>query len=121
MIPTAMIKVDEADAAFGESSGEQAVAGERAVAGRGAQMNRQDQDVTAAGVIADLRRQRHVRKYHRLGPRVIDALLIEIGAERGITTIIERKIEAYAEIEPEALEAAGGDQFPPAPLYEVRS
>jgi hypothetical protein len=50
---------------------------------------------------------------------VIDALLIEIGAERGITTLIERKVEIYAEIEPEALEAASGYQFPPAPVYEA--
>ncbi len=73
----------------------------------------------APHVIADLRRQRHVRILHRLGPRAVDALLVEIGAERGITTIIERKIEVYAQLNPEALEAAGGDRFWPAPLREV--
>jgi len=71
-------------------------------------------------VIADLRRQRHVRKIHRLGPRVIDALLVEIGAERGITTIIERKIERYAGIEIDSLELAGGDQFSAQPIHVVR-
>ena len=76
--------------------------------------------MSTPGVIADLKRQRHVQKLHRLGPRVIDALLIEIGAERGITTIIERKIATYAELEPEVLEAAGGDRFWPTPLREVR-
>ncbi len=75
--------------------------------------------MTAPHVIADLRRQRHVQKLYHLGPRAIDALLIEIGAERGITTIIERKIEVFAQLEPEAIEAAGGDRFCPAPLREV--
>ena len=76
--------------------------------------------MTAPGVIADLRRQRHVWKLYRLGPRVIDALLVEIGAERGITTIIERKIKRYAEIDPEALKATGGDEFWPVSIREVR-
>ena len=61
-------------------------------------------------------RQRHVRKLHRLGPRVLDALLVEIGAERGITTIIDQKLNVYTEIEAEALEAAGGDEFWPVPI-----
>jgi hypothetical protein len=52
--------------------------------------------------IADMRRRRHVRQLYRLGPRAVDELLVEIGAERGITTIIERKIERYAGIDPEA-------------------
>ena len=75
--------------------------------------------MTAPGVIADLRRQRRIRQLYRLGPRAIDALLIEIGAERGITTIIERKIERCAGIDIEALELAGGDHFPSAPIHEV--
>ena len=83
-------------------------------------MNRQDQDVTGPGVIADLRRQRHVRRLYRLGPRVIDALLVEIGAERGIMTLIERKIERYAGLDVDALELAGGDRFPSLPIHVVR-
>ena len=70
-------------------------------------------------VLADLRRQRHVRQLYRLGPRAIDALLIEIGAERGITTIIEQKIERYAALDIDALEIAGGDDFPALPIYEM--
>ncbi len=76
--------------------------------------------MTAPGVIADMRRQRHVRQLYRLGPRAIDALLVEIGAERGIATIIERKVERYAGLDPEALEAAGGDRFPPLPIHVVQ-
>ena len=77
--------------------------------------------MTDLHVIADLRRQRHIRQLYRLGPRAIDALLIEIGAERGITTIIERKVERYAGLDIDALEFAGGDRFPARPIHAVRS
>ena len=70
-------------------------------------------------VIADLRRQRHVQQVYQLGDRIFAELLAEIGAERGITTIIDQKLERYAELEPEALEVAGGDRFWPVPLREV--
>ncbi len=73
----------------------------------------------AAEVVADLRVRRQVLRLHRLGPRVTAELLAEIGAERGITTIINQKLERYAELDPEALEATGGDRFWPAPLREV--
>ena len=76
--------------------------------------------VVTADAVADLRRQRHVRKLHRLGPRALDALLVEIGSERSITTIIERKIEKYAGLDVNGLElAGGGDQFPARPIHEV--
>ena len=81
---------------------------------------RRSADMIEADVIADLRRQRHVRKLHRLGPRVLDELLVEIGAERSITTIIERKIERYAGLDPEALATIGGDGFCPVSIREVR-
>ncbi len=76
--------------------------------------------LVTADAVADLRRQRHVRKLHRLGPRALDALLVEIGSERGITTIIERKIERYAGLGAEALELAGGGRFPAPPIHGVR-
>ena len=75
----------------------------------------------AAEIVADLRRRRHVQQVHRLGDRVFGELLAEIGAERGITTIIDQKLERYAELEPETLEAAGGDDFWQPPMHEVRS
>ena len=74
----------------------------------------------AAEVVADLRFRRDVQQVHRLGDRVFGELLAEIGAERGITTIIDQKLERYAELNPEALEAAGGDDFWPAPVHEVQ-
>ncbi len=75
----------------------------------------------AAEVVADLRFRRKVQRVHRLGDRVFGELLAEIGAERGITTIIDQKLERYAELEPETLEAAGGDDFWQPPIHEVRS
>ena len=73
-----------------------------------------------ADAVADLRRQRYVRKLHRLGPRALDALLVEIGSERSITTIVERKIEKYAGLDVGALELTGGDRFPPPSIHEVQ-
>ncbi len=74
----------------------------------------------AAEVVADLRFRRKVIRLHRQGPRVLGELLAELGVERDIGTIIDRKLDTYAEIESEALEAAGGDAFPRPPLYRVR-
>ncbi len=75
----------------------------------------------AAEVVADLQFRRQVERLHRLGPRVTAELLAEIGAERSIMTGIDQKIEKYINIEPAALEAAGGNKFPPLPIHEVRS
>ena len=74
----------------------------------------------AAELVADLRFRRQVLRLHRLGPRVTAELLAELGAERSIQTVIDRKLDTYAELEPEALEVTGGDGFWPVPLHEVR-
>ena len=73
----------------------------------------------AAEVVADLRFRRRVQQVHRLGDRVFGELLAEIGAEQGIQTIIDQKLSRYADLDPEALEVAGGDKFWPAPLHKV--
>ncbi len=73
----------------------------------------------AAVVVADLRFRRQVEHLHRLGPRATAELLAEIGAERGITTIIDRKLAQYAELEPETVRQLDGDKFWPSPLREV--
>ncbi len=75
----------------------------------------------AAEVVADLRRRRKVQPFYRLGDRVLGEFLAEFGAERGITTIIDQKMEKYINIDPAALEAPGGDQFPAVPIHAVRS
>ncbi len=73
----------------------------------------------AAEIGARLHFRRQVERLHRLGPRATAELLAEIGAERGIQTIIDRKVDTYVELDPEALEAAGGDDFSPVPIHGV--
>ncbi len=74
----------------------------------------------AADIVADLQFRRQVERLHRLGPRATAELLAEIGAERSIMAIIDKKLETYVSIEPVALEVAGGDKFWPVPVREVR-
>lgn len=74
----------------------------------------------AAEIVADLRFRRQVEHLHRLGPRVVGELLAEVSAERGIRTLVDQKLSRYAEIDLEALEAAGAGDFWPAPLHEVK-
>ncbi len=75
--------------------------------------------LSAAEVVADLKFRHQVLRLHRLGPRVVGELLAEIGAERSIQTLIDQKLDTYAELEPETLEVTGGDGFWPAPLRGV--
>ena len=74
----------------------------------------------AAEVVADFRFRRKVQRIYKLGPRAVGELLAEIGAERSITTIIDQALDRYTELDPAAIESAGGDKFWPAPLHEVR-
>ena len=73
----------------------------------------------AAEVVADLAFRRKIKRLHRLGPRVIGELLAELGAERSGQTVIDKKLDTYATLGPEAIEAAGGDKFWPVPIHEV--
>ena len=75
----------------------------------------------AAEIVADIRFRHHVEYLHRLGPRAVGELLAEIGAERGIRTVIDDKIAQYAELDPATVTTTGADDFWPAPLTEVRS
>ena len=54
------------------------------------------------------------------GPRVLGEMLAELGAERSIMTIIYQKLDTYTEIEPEALEATGGNDFWSVPIHGVK-
>ncbi len=74
----------------------------------------------AAEMVADMSFRHQVQRLHRLGDRVLGEFLAELGAERGITTIIDQKLDTYAELEPETLEVTGGDDFWPLPLRVVR-
>ncbi len=73
----------------------------------------------AAEVVADMRFRRQVQQLHGRGDRVLGEFLAEIGAERGIQTVIDQKIDRYAELKPETLEIAGGDDFWQPPLHGV--
>ena len=73
----------------------------------------------AAEIGARLHFRRQVERLHQLGPRATAELLAELGAERGIQTVIDQKLDTYIEIEPETLDAAGGDVFSPLPIHEV--
>ncbi len=75
--------------------------------------------MVAAVVVGDLRFRRQVEHLHRLGPRATAELLAEIGVERSIMTIIDRKLDRYVDLDPAAVEAVGGGDFWPAPLREV--
>ena len=74
----------------------------------------------AAEIVAGLKFRRRVERLHALGPRVLAELLAEIGAERSIQTIVDLKLDRYAGLNPEAIEAAGGDAFWPLPIHKVQ-
>jgi hypothetical protein len=63
---------------------------------------------------------RLVRRVHQLGPRVMGELLAEVGAAHLIRFDIERRLEAYAQLDPAILHALGADKFTPIPLHLVK-
>jgi|SRR5215471_14403799 len=71
------------------------------------------------GQFADLRFRRSVERLHRLGPRALYELLVELGASRLIQTEIERQVERYAALDKAVLHATGGDRFAAAALHLV--
>ena len=73
----------------------------------------------AAEIVARLRFRRQVERVHRLGPRVLGEMLAELGAERSIMTVIDKKLDRYVQLDPEALEVAGADGFWQPPLHVV--
>jgi hypothetical protein len=66
-----------------------------------------------------LRRQRQVEAIYKLGPRVLLELLTEIDRHNGLGNDLDQRLAKYAEIDPAALTATGGDRFPPLPIREV--
>ena len=73
----------------------------------------------AAETVADPKFRRQIEYVHALGPRVVGELLAEIGAERGIRTLIDQKLATYAEFDPKVIEAVEGAGFWSAPLHEM--
>ena len=73
----------------------------------------------AAEVVADLRFRRQVEHLHALGVRATAEFMAEIGSERGIRALIDRKLETYAELDSKVIEAFEGAGFWPAPIQEI--
>jgi hypothetical protein len=77
--------------------------------------------MTAPTDLRELRFRRDVERLHRLGPRALHALLAELGARRLIRAEVEALVANYvARLDDEMVRAAGGDRFPPRPVYLVR-
>jgi hypothetical protein len=73
-----------------------------------------------AEIVADLRFRRDVQTLHRLGPRAVYELLVELGRDRLIRAVIETKVKRYADrLSPELLRVIGGDRFPGGPIHLV--
>ncbi len=65
---------------------------------------------------ASLRRHRQFEHVHRLGPRAIEEMAIEIANGEDL----DRALAAYERLMPEMLKATGGDRFPAQPIHEVK-
>jgi len=64
--------------------------------------------------------ERQVLHLHRLGPRAVAELLIEIAHCTDQSGVIADHLQAYARLDPAVLRAIGGDKFPPMALELVR-
>ena len=72
------------------------------------------------GIVANVRSRRNLERVHGNGVRLVGELLDELAREYGLGTVIDRKLEIYASLSDDALDATGGRHFPPPPLTEVR-
>jgi hypothetical protein len=57
---------------------------------------------------SDTRLRRDVKLVHRLGPRALYEMLLEVSEDRSLGTYIEELVGKYAAIDPAVLEAIGG-------------
>ncbi len=71
-------------------------------------------------LVDDLHFHRQVEKLHRLGPRAVGELLVEIGEQRLCRMFIDQRLEAYGQFDPELIRKLGGKEFPRPPLHQVR-
>jgi hypothetical protein len=69
--------------------------------------------MTALVDLGDERLCRDVERLHRQSLRVLLEFLVEIRRERMLRADIEERVGRYAELDPGAVEALGGAQFPP--------
>ena len=61
-----------------------------------------------------------VEHLHRLGPRPLAELLIEIASHTGQSSFIAHRLEEYVRLDRDILRALGGDRFPVMPLGLIR-
>lgn len=64
------------------------------------------------------RRQSLCARIHDLGPRVFFELLNEL--EKYGVADLDRRLERYADLDPELLAAVGADRFPARPIHLVQ-
>jgi hypothetical protein len=62
--------------------------------------------------LRDARFRRDVVSLHRLGPRTLHEALVELAARRLLRTEVEELVGRYARLDPAALDAAGGREWP---------
>ncbi len=75
----------------------------------------------AAEIIARIAWRRKVAELRGRGDRVLAEFLAHFAAERGIPTYVDELLDSYLAIDLAALELAGADRLPPAPLRVVPS
>ncbi len=63
--------------------------------------------------------ERAIEHLHRLGPRPLAELLIEIAKATGEPGLIADRIAAYAALDPEIVRFVGGNHFPKMPLTVI--
>jgi hypothetical protein len=102
----------------GALAGATETGGNRAYAGRRLD-NALARLVQLPNAIADRQFRHAVERLHRLRPRPLYELLLQLGADQLIRAEIKRRVERYAALDPEILRATGGDQFPAVPLLLV--
>ena len=61
--------------------------------------------------LGDVRLRRDVEKLHRLGPRPLYHMLVELGCERSFRAAIEDSVARYARLDPAVVKALGADRF----------
>lgn len=64
-----------------------------------------------AAPLIRLRRQRHVERLYRLGPRAVFELLDELDRVHRLTDL-DARLARYAAVDPEILRALGANRFP---------
>ena len=57
---------------------------------------------------SDVRLRRDVELVHKLGPRALYEMLLEVSEDRSLRTYIEELVGKYAAIDPAVLDASGG-------------